>query len=126
MTDNRRFIRIVFSTPATLSSGNHIWTSELIDLSLKGALMLKPKGWRAETGDQFSLKFMLPGSDIDIRMQVHKAHERDNCIGFSCDSIDIDSATHLKRLIELNVGSAELLYRDLEHLIIPQETQTGL
>ena len=57
-------------------------------------------------------------------MKVHKAHERNNCIGLTCDSIDIDSATHLKRLIELNVGSAELLNRNLEHLAVPNESDS--
>ena len=124
MTENRRFTRIVFSTPASLIQDNKQWLTELVDLSLKGALVLKPADWRANIGERFTLDFKLPGSDIDICMQVHKAHERDNCLGLTCDSIDIDSATHLRRLIELNVGSAQLLNRDLEHLAIPDEEHT--
>ncbi len=36
---------------------------------------------------------------------------------FRCEHIDIDSITHLKRLIELNLGDEALLHRELAHLI---------
>lgn len=124
MTENRRFTRIVFSTPASLIQDGQHWLTELLDLSFKGALVIKPSNWQGNVGDTFTLDFKLPGSDIDVCMQVHKAHERDNYLGLTCDSIDIDSATHLRRLIELNVGSAELLNRDLEHLAVPDNNLT--
>lgn len=126
MTENRRFTRIVFKAPVSLIQDGQHWSTQLLDLSLKGALVIKPSNWDGNIGDTFTLDFKLPGSDIDICMQVHKAHERDNCIGFTCDSIDIDSATHLRRLIELNVGSADLLNRDLEHLTVPAAEDPAL
>ncbi|MCJ8273082.1 MAG: PilZ domain-containing protein [Psychrosphaera sp.] len=121
MAENRRFTRIVFSAPVTLTADEKRWNTELIDVSLKGVLVVKPKVWHCQPGDQFILSFQLAGSDIDITMAVHKAHERENCIGFTCDSIDLDSASYLRRMIELNVGSAEMLNRDLEHLTIPED-----
>jgi hypothetical protein len=33
--------------------------------------------------------------------------------------MELDSASHLKRLIELNVGSEDLLHRNLENLSHP-------
>lgn len=124
MPEHRRFTRIVFSTPATIvaMASDHVWSSELIDLSLKGALVKKPPGWPHQPGEKFALSFKLIGTDIDIHMEVHKAHEHPESIGFACDSIDIDSASHLRRLIELNVGSEDLLHRDLEHLTVPEES----
>lgn len=121
MTEHRRFTRVVFSAPATLVAlaGDEDWTAQLIDLSLKGALIKKPAGWARNPGEKFALSFKLVGTDIDIHMLVHKAHEHPDSIGFACDSIDLDSASHLRRLIELNVGSEELLHRDLEHLSMP-------
>ncbi|MFT4927956.1 MAG: hypothetical protein ACI8WB_004071 [Phenylobacterium sp.] len=121
MPENRRFTRIVFSTPVKLKAKRALWVTELVDISLKGALVKKPDKWTCNIGDQFTLTFMLAGSDIDIHMLVHKAHQDEDMIGFTCDSIDIDSASHLRRLIELNVGSADLLNRDLEHLSHPEE-----
>jgi hypothetical protein len=120
MTDNRRFTRIVFSTPVMLTCKQEQWKTELIDVSFKGALVKKPDIFPSNETQPFTLSFRLANTEIDINMQVHRVHERDNCIGFTCDSIDIDSASHLRRLIELNVGNAELLNRDLEQLTIPE------
>jgi hypothetical protein len=120
MEEHRRFTRIVFSTPVTITADGKVWSTQLIDVSLKGVLVKTPEHWDHQPGDRFMLSFQLAGADIDIVMQVHKAHERDNCIGFTCDSIDLDSASHLRRLIELNVGQADLLNRELEHLTIPE------
>ena len=36
-------------------------------------------------------------------MQVELTHEASKKLGFYCHHIDIDSATHLKRMIELNI-----------------------
>ncbi|HXK57002.1 MAG TPA: PilZ domain-containing protein, partial [Gammaproteobacteria bacterium] len=37
-------------------------------------------------------------------------------LGLRCVSIDMESIGHLRRLVELNLGDAELLHRDLESL----------
>jgi len=44
-------------------------------------------------------------------------HIEENHIGLKCHSIDIDSITHLKRLVELNLADETLLHRELETLI---------
>ena len=38
-------------------------------------------------------------------------------VGLRCDNIDLDSITHLRRLVELNVGDHNILERDLASLI---------
>ena len=45
------------------------------------------------------------------------SHIKANHIGLKCHYIDIDSITHLKRLIELNLADDELLHRELAMLI---------
>ena len=49
-------------------------------------------------------------------MSLTFSHEENNTLGFKCQHIDIDSMTHLKRLVELNVGSDDILMRELEFL----------
>ena len=63
------------------------------------------------------LTFTLDDSDIQISMEVEATHLDDKRLGVYCHHIDIDSATHLKRMIELNVGDEELLHRELEQLL---------
>jgi hypothetical protein len=49
-------------------------------------------------------------------MDVSVAHVEDQHIGFRCEHIDLDSITHLRRLVELNVGDTDILYRELSAL----------
>jgi hypothetical protein len=49
-------------------------------------------------------------------MDVTVAHCESEHVGFHCDHIDIDSITHLRRLVELNLGDPELLERELSAL----------
>lgn len=39
------------------------------------------------------------------------------CVGLRCSSLDLDSATHLRRLVELNLGDPALLERELATLL---------
>jgi len=117
MIERRRFFRVIFSTPAQLCQGERCWQAKLLDLSLQGALVEQPEGWPDDVSGRFELSFALAGSDIEIRMEVEPSHAGKNRLGLYCHHIDIDSVSHLKRLIELNVGNADMLQRELAHLL---------
>ena len=118
MSERRRFSRILYLTMADLVQGDKKWRTQLVDISLQGALLIRPDDWESNDDDkEYSLSFVLSGSDIEIKMQVMLTHEASKKLGFYCHHIDIDSATHLKRMIELNVGDEELLHRELEQLL---------
>ncbi|MCG6971061.1 MAG: PilZ domain-containing protein [Gammaproteobacteria bacterium] len=114
--DKRQFTRITFDSPVYVSNGTNTWQSELVDISLNGVLIDKPDNWDAAAGDQFKLTLDLNDSDIEIRMEVEVSHMEDQHIGFHCKHIDLDSITHLRRLVELNVGNTEILNRELSAL----------
>ena len=117
MIERRRFFRVVFSTPAQLCQAEQCWSTRLLDLSLQAALIETRDDWPAETSGHFQLSFCLADSDIRITMEVEPSHVGKKNLGLYCHHIDIDSASHLKRLIELNVGNADMLQRELAHLI---------
>lgn len=117
MIERRRFFRVIFSTPAKLSQGDCHWQTKLLDLSLQGALVEEPQDWPTDATGRFELSFALAGSDIEIRMEVESSHVGKKRLGLYCHHIDIDSVSHLKRLIELNVGNADMLKRELAHLL---------
>jgi hypothetical protein len=50
-------------------------------------------------------------------MSVELVHKEKGRLGFKCKHIDIDSITHLRRLVELNLGNADMLERELSALI---------
>ena len=117
MKERRRFFRAGYSRPAQLQQGDQIWATTLLDLSLQGALLQRPEHWNAQASGLFMLTFTLDDSDIQISMEVEATHLDDKRLGVYCHHIDIDSVSHLRRLIELNVGDSELLMRELAHLI---------
>lgn len=110
--EKRRFTRIPFDAEAVLSGAGQDWPCELIDLSLKGALIRAPGGWTGSAGEDYRLMLTLD-ADTRIHMDVSVAHQEDGHVGLSCRDIDLDSITHLRRLVELNLGDASLLEREL-------------
>lgn len=113
--DKRRFTRVLHDSHVTISNDAGTWHSQLIDISLKGALVVKPEDWRAGQGEKFTLDIELGDiADIVIHMEgAAVAHAKKNSIGFECLDIDVDSIAHLKRLMELNLGDAGLVHREL-------------
>ncbi len=121
MEDKRRFTRIVFTTPASLQVNGQLHATKLIDLSLKGALIEVPTASNLTTGTHCNLSFTLGDVDTNIDFDGEIAHIEQDSVGIVCKKMELESASHLKRLIELNVGNMELLYRDLENLTYPSQ-----
>ena len=119
--EQRHFSRIPFDAQVTLlgSQNGQQWKLQLMDISLKGALLERPKDWNGEQGDQFHLDMRLDGaeSDVKLTMDAVVAHIEDDRIGFQCVNMDLDTATHLHRLVELNLGDESLLERELAELV---------
>ncbi|SEA62590.1 PilZ domain-containing protein [Alkalimonas amylolytica] len=113
--NNRRFHRIPFHGPANLKVAGESYATELLDLSLKGALVSKPDDFPAHT-QFFELHVPLQDSVLNISMQVRVAHQTDAILGLHCEKIDLDSISHLKRLVQLNLGDDQLLERELSEL----------
>lgn len=116
--DRRQFSRVVFDAPADLSAAGAAHPVKLVDLSLKGALVSSnhpPPGWML--GTQCTLTVRLTQVDARINMAAEIAHVEGNQLGLLCRSIDLDSITHLRKLIELNLGDPALLERELKALM---------
>ncbi len=116
--EKRRFTRVLHDSHVTLTNDDGTWETQLIDISLKGALVVKPGGWRAAQGDTFTLDIELGDhGDIVIQMEgAAVAHSEKDSVGFECLDIDVNSISHLKRLMELNLGDADLIHRELHAL----------
>jgi hypothetical protein len=89
----------------------------VLDLSLKGALLSLPGASELALGMPCLLKVKLADESTIIAMAGELAHVEGEQAGFLCRSIDIESITHLRRLIEMNLGDATLVERELAALI---------
>ncbi|MES2819458.1 MAG: PilZ domain-containing protein [Pseudomonadota bacterium] len=116
-TDNerRRFQRIAFDAATEIAQGERRWTVELHDLSLKGLLVERPQDWNGDPDQPFMARVAL-GEDAQVNMEVALTRTQGELLGFVCRHIDIESISHLRRLIELNLGDESLLERELAAL----------
>lgn len=115
----RRFQRIPFSAQAHAHAdkGELHLNCHVVDVSLNGLLIEKPAGWLGIISDEYQVDLLLNDADLVIKMQAEVAHVDNGTVGFHCELIDLDSITHLKRLVELNLGDEALLHRELAALL---------
>lgn len=114
-SDRRRFQRIGFDAKTELIQGEHHWPVQLHDLSLKGLLVHRPADWDADPAQPFEALIRL-SDDVEVRMEVEMRHAEGELVGMACRHIDVESISHLRRLVELNVADDALLERELAAL----------
>jgi hypothetical protein len=115
--ERRRFSRIAFQRPAELRIGDEIATCEVVDVSLRGALVEAPAAVSVDAGQPCALVIRLDAGDAVIRMDGQISHREGTLVGIRCTEIDLESIAHLRRLVELNLGDDEALHRELAALV---------
>ncbi|ARP39167.1 MULTISPECIES: PilZ domain-containing protein [Vibrio] len=116
MIERRQFSRVVYQTPTDISQGNVNVSGSVQDLSLHGLLIQCDKLQQLRTDIPVQVSFKLENSDINIQLEATIVSTINTSMRLRIEHLDIDSISHLKRLVELNVGDDELLYREIEHL----------
>lgn len=116
--ERRHFVRVGFDAPALLTTATDAFSVHVLDLSLKGALLVAPAQADLEAGMLCQLTIPLAETGNHIAMSTEIAHVEGLHAGVLCRGIDLDSVTHLRRLIELQLGNPELLERDLGELML--------
>lgn len=114
-TIDRQFARFTLEGDVRLYSSSQMWQTEVLDLSLRGALLRKPADFSGKRGQSFRIEIRLAATTV-ISMAVELARSFEDSIGFKTGRMDFDSFSHLKRLIELNLGDSDSLKRELSQL----------
>jgi hypothetical protein len=119
-TDRRLFARVAFTAGAELITTQAHLHCQVVDISLKGALLQLPDGATPQVGAPCLVKLLLgdPAQEgVVIAMAGELAHVDKGHAGVLCRSIDLESITHLRRLIEVNLGDPTASERELKALI---------
>jgi hypothetical protein len=111
----RRYSRIRFRGSAVFQADLGQWPCDVLDLSLRGALITAALPDIA-TGTSCLLELQL-ADDVCVRMEGHVAHHYGKQIGIVCDMTDLDSISHLRRLLAVNLGDTSLLNREFSTLL---------
>jgi len=126
--DQRRFHRIEFDAHIQLDLAGQSFPGILRDISLKGALVvLGDLGQLIEEGLQGRLIVRLDEGSVELQMDVQVAyfHPVRHACGLNIQTMDVDTASHLRRLIEVNLGDEDALQRELSNLIDVMEDEHG-
>ena len=119
--ERRRFSRISYSGECFIkedsSDPSFTLKTEILDLSLNGALIHRHEDWTDKLNKEVTLFFTLSGSDICLEIKGVICHSEEKVLGMKFVSLPLESITHLKRLIELNLGDDDLLHRELSQLV---------
>jgi hypothetical protein len=114
--ERRKYSRIDFQASATLIFPDQRFDVAIFDLSLKGALVRLPAGAviAEQTTGELRVKLEM---FAEIIMEAQVVHVEGRYAGLLFGAIDLDSVTHLRRLVELNLGDQALFDRELSELI---------
>lgn len=114
--ERRQFWRAHFKSTVRVTTHTAQTYAQLVDISLKGALLKGGANWKPTLGEHCQLRLDLaPGTVITMWGTV--VHIDGFNVGLRCDNTDLDSMTHLRRLVELNSGDPEMLEREITVLI---------
>lgn len=116
MENRRQFTRVLFSINAILEVEQKNYPVTIHDISLNGALITMPSVDNSLKGKLGLLHFDLADGESIVEMHVAIVHEVNEELGLQCNAIDIDSVTHLRRLVELNLGDESQLHKELSQL----------
>lgn len=116
MENRRHFTRILFSIKATLEVEDHTYPVSIHDISLNGALVSRADSDKSLKGKLGTLQFLLSDDESEVVMHIAVVHEDNDEMGLQCNAIDIDSISHLRRLVELNLGDETQLNKELSQL----------
>ena len=116
MENRRQFTRILFSINANLIIEDENYQVNILDISLNGALVTAPKCGTKLKSKLGTLEFSLNEEEQNVCMHVAVVHQATEEMGLQCNAIDIDSVTHLRRLVELNLGDESQLSKELSQL----------
>ncbi len=115
----RVFSRVPFKAHVVLNMhpGEHV--CDLVDISLKGALVQQKSDWPAQLGSLCSLYLQLGDAEHAITMSGVIAHIEGRYLGMRCKKISLESMTNLRQLMALNMGDEAMLERELLALVHP-------
>ena len=107
--EKRRTPRIPFDGAAHLHIDGKILPAELMDVSLKGALVSLHDDPEVVSGTPCELVLVMEDSDIRIPAEAVVRRVEDGLAGLEFTRIELDAMQHLRRLVELHQGMPQSL-----------------
>ena len=114
MGEKRYFSRISFKAHSQIELNDTVYEGELLDLSLRGALLNFKEHIPVKMNNSCTLIIYLHSSEIKLIFEAELVRIHDNNFGFKFISEDVGTMTHLRNLVSLNVGDYDKITDELE------------
>lgn len=121
--ERRHFSRVDFHSTVTINLQSVEYQAELYDISLKGALVSMKGDRSIDKGGDCIFKLRLDKDTVAVETDASIVYSQDNLLGLRFNNLDLESITHLRRLIELNTGDSELVQQELFFLATPSQKE---
>jgi len=111
--EQRRFTRVAFVNHISLNKGEQQWDGTVVDISFNGILVSSDVNIDVDDNSPImgaTIHFE-NGDRINARLAL--AHHHGKFYGFRFHEIDSDSLTHLRGIIEYNLGDGHTCEREL-------------
>ncbi len=116
--NRRQFHRIPIDLRAALHCDGSSYDCRVVDVSLHGVLLADAAPQAAAAGRKVKVDIVIDQlGETCIHMQGEIAHAEDGQLGVTCHQLDLESASQLRRLVELNLADPDLLERELTAMI---------
>jgi hypothetical protein len=115
MEEKRDYHRVPFKCHSKISIVDRCYACELIDISLRGVLLEIDSEDKIGLGSLCQIDIAFASCDIHLQFDGKLVHQEKNHYGFRIESLEVDSLTHLRRLLELNYGDADEIEREFFH-----------
>lgn len=106
-TVGKRHRRMPINTAVLMMRGDESWTSELLDISATGVMVMRPVDWIGARGDRFVLD-MLFGDELNIHVEAHVMRVTEEHVGFAFTQIPPDKEAPLWNLLGGYADSLEI------------------
>lgn len=102
-----------------MGNDDSLWEIEVRDISLNGLLITQPETWQGGVDDEVDVDIPLDADrNSFVIMHCRVAHIDNKKLGLERLRIGLDSVTHLRRLLELNLGSVDKVNREFSELVL--------
>lgn len=114
---NRRATRVNFFSDGEIRTVDHREVAAVVDISLNGVLLsTKNPSVAFKVDDVVEVEVRLNDMGLVMAFGGRVVRTDAGSIGVAFEDMDIDTATHLRRLIELNTGEPALVERPMSAL----------
>ncbi len=116
MDERRKFVRVKFFAEVEVVYFDNTYQAKLLDLSLKGALIRPTPEIPMGLGNTCDFTIRLAAKDLTLEFKAELIHLNGHHFGLKFLTQDIDTMTHLRRLLELNICDHDRITQELAFL----------